>query len=152
MHFYGFCEVAAEGLAPAGAAIEAGVVRVLQMSYSADMSMALAKQNRPSVGVRELKQNASRVLADVQAENLGRIITVNGRAVAALVPLAEIIVDEPEHRIEKIGIPRDELLARLAGFPLPPLSREDADSWMADIRSAYGDDDVVTDPYERNGL
>lgn len=108
-------------------------------------------QNRPSVGVRELKQNASRVLAAVQAENLGRIVTVNGRPVAAIVPLGEVIVDEPAHRVERIGIPRDELLARLADFPAPTLSRAEAESWMADINSAYGDDDDLRDPFERAG-
>ncbi|MBF4577282.1 hypothetical protein [Frondihabitans sp. VKM Ac-2883] len=62
-----------------------------------------------------------------------------------------IVVDGPEYRVEKIGVPSEDFLARLAENPLPPLSREAADSWMADIRSAYADDDFVCDPYERFG-
>ncbi len=39
-----------------------------------------------SVGVKELKQNASRVLEDVEA-NGETVVTVSGRPVAVLVPL-----------------------------------------------------------------
>lgn len=113
------------------------------------MSIPL-QSDRPSVGVRELKQNASRVLAEVQAENLGRIVTVNGRPVAAIVPLGDIVVDQPGHRVERIGIPMEVLQARMAAFGGPPLSREGADAWMADIRSTDDEDDF-RDPFERAG-
>lgn len=87
-----------------------------------------------SVGLRELKQNPSEVVARAErGETI--VITVQGRPVAQLVPL------NPRRRR---WVPAEEL-ARLFGAIGP-----DTTGW-AEQYAARGDDPIV-DPWDRAGL
>ncbi|RKR75228.1 type II toxin-antitoxin system Phd/YefM family antitoxin [Frondihabitans australicus] len=108
------------------------------------------RQHPEPVGVRELKQNASKVIAAVQADHEARVITVNGRPVAGLVPLDVLERVVEAQSIQVVGVSASEFRRRMAENPLPPMSREAKDAWLADIRSVYGDDEFF-DPWERQG-
>ena len=87
-----------------------------------------------SVGLRELKQNPSEVVARAEhGETI--VITVQGRPVAQLVPL------NPQRRR---WVPAEELARVLA--ELGP----DTTGW-AEEYAARGDDPII-DPWERAGL
>lgn len=87
-----------------------------------------------SVGLRELKQNPSEVVARAEAgETI--VITVQGRPVAQLVPLV------PQRRR---WVPAEELSRALEGLePDPTLAAE---------LDALRDNDPLIDPWERAGL
>ena len=87
-----------------------------------------------TVGLRELKQNPSEVVA--RAENGETItITVQGRPVAQLMPLAPV---------RRRWIPAEELFGGLDGFEPDPTLVAELD--------ALRDDDPLVDPWERAGL
>ncbi|CAN5258259.1 hypothetical protein BH11ACT4_BH11ACT4_25360 [soil metagenome] len=87
-----------------------------------------------SVGLRELKQNPSEVVARAEAgETI--VITVQGRPAAQLAPLA------PQRRR---WIPADELSRALEGLEPDPALVAELD--------ALRDDDPLLDPWERAGL
>ena len=86
-----------------------------------------------SVGIRELKQNASEVVARVErGETID--ITVQGRRVAQLVPVGP----RPLRR----WVPGSELAAALAD--LPP----DQTGWLEEWYRSR-DDDPLIDPWEK---
>lgn len=87
-----------------------------------------------SVGLRELKQNPSEVVARAEhGETI--VITVQGRAVAKITPLV------PQKRR---WVPAEELSLALEGLePDPTLAAE---------LDALRDNDPLIDPWERAGL
>ena len=88
-----------------------------------------------SVGLRELKQNPSEVVARAEAgETI--VITVQGRPAARLVPLV------PQRRR---WVPAEELSRALEGME-PDLT------WAAEHAARPYDDDDFVDPWERAGL
>ena len=85
-----------------------------------------------SVGLRELKQNPSEVVA--RAERGETItITVQGRPAARLIPY-----EMPRRR----WVPAEELASALAEIP------EDTTGWAEEAR-AVRDNDPLVDPWER---
>ncbi len=82
------------------------------------------------VGVRELKQNASRVLADVESEG-EVVVTVLGRAVATLVPIP------PPPR----WVTTAELLDARVGGPT-----DDTTEWLGELCAARRSDDLFDRP------
>ncbi|MEO8095523.1 MAG: type II toxin-antitoxin system prevent-host-death family antitoxin [Pseudolysinimonas sp.] len=87
-----------------------------------------------SVGIRELKQNASEVVA--RAERGETItITVQGRPVAQLAPLAPV---------RQRWVSAEVLDHALEGFEPDP-------TWAAEAY-VLRDDDPLVDPWERAGL
>lgn len=80
-----------------------------------------------SVGVKELKQNASRVLEDVEA-NGETVVTVSGRPVAVLTPL------DGRHR----WVPTSEIQALGADVGDP--------SWPNDLREQRAEG-MLNDPF-----
>ena len=89
-----------------------------------------------SVGVRELRQNASKVIRRVEAgEEIE--VTVQGRPAARLVPISS--------RQERVRcMPWSEVKKRLVGMP------PDTTGWLEELR-AMRDDDPMIDPWERAG-
>ncbi|CAN5238484.1 hypothetical protein BH09ACT5_BH09ACT5_22860 [soil metagenome] len=92
------------------------------------------RDSMTSVGLRELKQNPSEVVARAEhGETI--VITVQGRPVAQLVPLV------PQRRR---WMPAEELARELEGLePDPTLAAE---------LDALRDGDTIIDPWERAGL
>ena len=88
------------------------------------------------MGLRELKQNPSAVVARVEAGETIEI-TVQGRPAARLVPLASAVQ-------RRRWVPAEEISRALEGFePDPALAAE---------LHALRDDDPLIDPWERAGL
>jgi len=89
-----------------------------------------------SVGLRELKQNPSAVVARAEGgETI--VITVQGRPVAHMVPL-------PQSPQRRRWVPAEEISRALEGLePDPSLAAE---------LYALRDDDPLIDPWERAGL
>ncbi len=80
---------------------------------------------------RELRNNVAEVLRQVEAGERLRV-TVKGRAVAELVPIAQ----------RQRFVPR-ELVAEILSSPL------DEESFRAELEDARGEGDDVIDPWER---
>lgn len=80
---------------------------------------------------RELRNNVAEVLRQVQAGERLRV-TVRGRAVAELVPIAQ----------RQRFVPR-ETVAQILSSPL------DEESLRADIEDVRGPEDEAVDPWER---
>ena len=86
-----------------------------------------------SVGLRELKQNPSEMVARAEAgESI--VITVQGRPAARLVPFAPV---------RKRWVTAEELSQALEGLEADPALAADLD--------ALRDDDPIIDPWERSG-
>ncbi|MCU1529653.1 MAG: hypothetical protein JWP75_3416 [Frondihabitans sp.] len=107
--------------------------------------------DRLSVGVRELKQNASRVIAEVEEDHEIRVVTVNGRPAAGLVPLEALVPEAVAHELERIGISSVEFDAGMARFPIAAMSQAQVAEWLADVRDGDSDGEII-DPWERAGL
>lgn len=105
----------------------------------------------PRIGVRELKQNASKVIADLQADRETRVITVNGRPAAALVPYESIAEAMTMQTIARLGIPARAFRAGLERIPTSDMTAVEIVDWLDDIAGADTDTDPV-DPFERAGL
>ncbi|AMM21414.1 hypothetical protein AX769_16355 [Frondihabitans sp. PAMC 28766] len=113
-----------------------------------------ARAGLPSVGVRELKQNASKVVAEVEADHIMRVVTINGRPVAGIVPLEVldvILVDGPGHRVERVGVSSADFDAAMARFPVPRMTTDEIDEWLHDTDQAAPEEPLI-DPWEEAGL
>lgn len=101
--------------------------------------------------MRELRQNASKVLAAIEIDHEPRVITVNGRPAAVLVPI-DVVVDESRgDSITRIGIASDVFAAAMALDPADAVASADAEAWLADIRDA-DEGEAVVDAWEEAGL
>lgn len=108
-------------------------------------------RERPTVGVRDLKQNASKIVAELEADHEPRIITVNGRPVAGLVPLESMSELVFADAVVKTGLAFGLFAERMASFPVAAMSDEQASAWANDVRESDGADELP-DPWERAGL
>lgn len=87
-----------------------------------------------AVGVRELRQNLSRYLAQVK-EGESFVVTERGREVARLSPSGP--ADSPIARLvaeRGATMPRGDLLARVAGSTLPPAKGRPVEQVLDELR------------------
>lgn len=87
-----------------------------------------------SVGVRELRQNLSRYLAQVK-EGESFVVTERGREVARLTPSGP--ADSPIARLvaeRGATMPRGDLLARIGGVSRPPAGPPYSEEILRELR------------------
>ena len=81
----------------------------------------------PTVGVKELKDQATAILRHVREEQAEYIVTYHGRAVAVLLPIDQTWLQAKQERAVRSARPSPELLAELEA-----LRAEIGASWQSD--------------------
>ena len=79
------------------------------------------------VGVRELKDNATKIVRQVREEQAEYVITYYGRPVAVLLPVDEDWLEDEAKRAAEATSPSEEIAAEMEA-----LRREIDQSWTSD--------------------